>query len=317
MCAQITHPRTHPFDIGMQRPHLRCGRAAPDHGMTMGEGVTATHHTGQAVVRKIDCCQPIARIALAAPLDNLHEARVRRCQVIKIDAILDLQLPVAIEHIGRIAGHDLEALFALVDHHVKEHTGVTQVLIETRHSGVQAAEQEAAILAEPRNRLQAVIFTREIRRVAGMRLVFDIDDLAARVICPAMVMADMELLIALLGVADQRAAVATGIQPGAQLPAAIARHDDRRAPDGGGEKIVRVGHLTGKTEKHPGALENVSHFEFEYRGLAKNVAMNAESLARIKHQPRRIDRHGRSDANLEHTLDFNRHPEGQRPHADR
>src|SRR6202012_2789438 len=86
---------------------------------------------------------PGARLAL---LQYVDIGAVGGREVVIVEAVLELQFPVAVERVAAGAGHELElAAVALVDDEIEEGTGVAKEFVERRHVRGQAREHEAAI----------------------------------------------------------------------------------------------------------------------------------------------------------------------------
>ena len=65
--------------------------------------------------------------------------------MIRVDAVIELQLPIAAIGIGHAAGHELHPVRALLHREIEEEPHVAEEFLERRHIGRQAAENQAAI----------------------------------------------------------------------------------------------------------------------------------------------------------------------------
>src|SRR5579871_4091003 len=108
-----------------------------------------------------------ARVAL---LEDVDIGGVRGGEVVVVEAVLELQLPIAVERVGARARHELDlAGLALVDDEIKEGAGVAEEIFERRYVGRQACEQEAAIGSELCHRQQVMVGVGEGRRILPAR----------------------------------------------------------------------------------------------------------------------------------------------------
>ena len=76
--------------------------------------------------------------------------------MITVGAVLDLQLPVAVIHVGRTAAQHFQAFRCLVDHLVDDDPGFAQVIAELRNGVAETAEQETPVVFEAGQALQIV-----------------------------------------------------------------------------------------------------------------------------------------------------------------
>ena len=74
--------------------------------------------------------------------------------VVTVRAILSGELPVALVGIGRGAPQDFQTVFRLIHDVVNDLGGFPQVFLKGHHIGIQAAEEEAAIVAKLRQLLE-------------------------------------------------------------------------------------------------------------------------------------------------------------------
>ena len=72
-------------------------------------------------------------------------------EVIRIGAILKLELPIGIVCKRNDARNEFDALGALIPNEVNQRTRTTEILLKRRHTRFKAAEHEPAIFGETRN----------------------------------------------------------------------------------------------------------------------------------------------------------------------
>ena len=209
--------------------------------------------------------------------------------MVDVGRILDLHLPIAVVGVVDDAGHHLQPLGSLIDDEVDENAGVTEMLFQRRHVGIEAAEQEAAIFGERGDRPETVIFLVERGRIGAGLLGGDRDVAPGAVVGPGMVGADMCAAVAVRSVAHQRAAMAARIDQAVELTLAVTRHDHRLAADEPGEEIVRLGRLAGEADEHPTSLEDMLHFELEDLFRAVGVGMNLKDALVRPVDDQRVD----------------------------
>ena len=90
---------------------------------------------------------------------------------------------------------------------------------------------------------------------------------------PAVVGADQAVGVALLGLADARAAMAADIVEGADRAGAVAQHDDRFAAHLVGEEVARPRHLEGVADENPVAMKNPCQIGREDLGSHIKIAL--------------------------------------------
>ena len=73
---------------------------------------------------------------------------VHRADVISVGAILQLELPVAVVNVRRIAAQNFETFGCLVDHLVDDHAGRAQPVVERQDVRVDAAEEKSAVISK-------------------------------------------------------------------------------------------------------------------------------------------------------------------------
>ena len=117
----------------------------------------------------------VAGLCLLTAPDDFHEARVRRGQVILVDAVVHLQLPVGIVGVGYAAGQAFHALRALFHGAVDEEFQIAEVALQGRHVRTEASEEQALVAGEAREGNEVVVLGVERGRVAGGLSVLDVD----------------------------------------------------------------------------------------------------------------------------------------------
>ena len=167
---------------------------------------------------------------------------------------------------------------------------LAEVVRQRRHVGVEAAEQEAAVVLEPRDLRQVMrAVAVEGLRVAGGLGVLHLQQLAGVVEGPAVERTGVGRLVAALEAAEHRAAVRTGVDEGVEFALAIPGDDDRLAADVRREEVVVVRHLALVGEIDPVALEDRLHLQLEQLGVGEDVAGHAEDAALGVVLQRRLD----------------------------
>jgi transcription elongation GreA/GreB family factor len=199
-----------------------------------------------------------------------------RGEVIGIDAIVELQLPIAAIGVGDAAGHELHAVGPLIHREIEEDAHLAQELGQRRHVPREAAEDEALVAFEARQRQEIVALRIEARRIEGGAAVLDGVVPAGAIVGPAVIGAGEVARIALLGTDDHRAFVAADIEESVDAVVGVARDDDGRARDPGRREIVGLRHLRFDGEEGPAPLEDEFALELEERGIGEDVAMHAE-----------------------------------------
>ena len=273
--AQVARLAQHPVGAGFaklldpllalapQRPVFGVGPVGPQQDVAVLEGVGAAALLGPlAGVHGLD------RVDLAvctAPAGGGGVVPVHRGHVIAIRTVLGLQLPVAVEGVGRGATQHFDAVGRLVDDHVDDLGRFAQVLLDRDDVGIDAAEQEATIVGEGAELVHVVAaFAVEARRVAGVgRLVLDLQQLALVVEGPAVEGAGEARLVALLVPAQHCTAVRAGVGQRIELAVLAAGDDDGLATDEDGQEVVHVGDLALVCEIDPVAFEDVLHLQLE------------------------------------------------------
>jgi hypothetical protein len=148
-----------------------------------------------------------------ALLQDVDIGGVGGAEMVVIQPILELQLPVGVEGVGDFAGHDLELSGrALVDDEIEKPPGLAKKLVERRNIGGKAGKDEPAIAVEPRHPDQVVIGLIETGRILTGGAFGNRDIATAAIIRPGVVAADMQFAVSAPERAHQGAAVAAGVE---------------------------------------------------------------------------------------------------------
>ena len=285
--TQVARVLNHP--VSRRFAAARCKLVAPrEVGPVFGIGPLGPQQQ-MAMVERIEAA------ALLAPLAGVHRADlvdagfallalvgrgrivpVHRRDMVAIGAVLCLQLPVALEGVGRCAAQHFQPVAGLVDDHIDDARRLTQKLGQRLDVRIQAAEQEAAVAFETRDFLEVVrAFLVEAVRVTGVFRVLHLEQLAAVVEGPAMEGAGVGRLVAALVAAECGATVAACIDECVQLALAVAGDHDRLAADMGRVVVIVIRDLAFVRQVDPVALEDVLHLEFKQCLVGKGAAMQA------------------------------------------
>ncbi len=124
--------------------------------------------------------------------------------------------------------------------------------------------------------MQIVVLAVERRVILTVLHLRDTDILAATVVGPRVIAADVDLRIADAKRADDCAAMPAGVEEAADEPGRVAHQDHGLAADGRRDEIVRFRNLALEADEHPCALEDVRDFELVDRGIGEDIAMDAE-----------------------------------------
>jgi hypothetical protein len=106
--------------------------------------------------------------------EDADVGRVRRGEVIGVGAVFELQLPVGLERERHRAGHQFEAIRALIGDEIQQLGRFAQMCFQRRHVCIEAAEQEAAIFAEGGQGGQVVALRVEALGIAAGALQFHV-----------------------------------------------------------------------------------------------------------------------------------------------
>ena len=111
------------------------------------------------------------------------EHAVEGGHVVAVDAVLGLQLPVAVHYVGGAARHDFQPILRLIGQEVDPARCGSQMVLERGHIASQAPEHEPLIGVEGADPTEVEAFARAFR-VARL-LVLDADAASAAVVHPA------------------------------------------------------------------------------------------------------------------------------------
>ena len=189
---------------------------------------------------------------------------MNRGDVVAVDAVLGLQLPVAADHVGRRAGHHLQPVLRLVGQKIDPAGGGAEMVFERRHFARQAAEDEPLVGVERADPAQIEALAREPGVGKTPFLVLDPDAAPAEIVGPAVEAAGERPRVAPLERGQQRAAMRARVDEAAERAVLLAHDEDRLAADFGGEVIARVLDLPLVAEEHPSALEDALDLGLEH-----------------------------------------------------
>jgi hypothetical protein len=138
------------------------------------------------------------------------------------------------------------------------------VFPERQHIGIEAAEQEAAIILKACDLCQVMraILVEGLGISRAFRIL-RLEQLAGVVEGPAVEWAGIGGLVAALVTADHRAPMRACVEESVELTLAVPRDDDRLATDIAGDVVVVVRDLALVREIDPVSLPDVFHLEFE------------------------------------------------------
>src|SRR5260370_29776512 len=103
---------------------------------------------------------------------------------------------------------------------------------------------------------------------------------------------DQPVGVALLGLADARAAMAADIVEGADRAGAVAQHADRFACHLVGEEVARTWHLEGIADENPMAVKNPCQIGGEDLGCPVEIALQRSARPVFGDQAGKLRRHG-------------------------
>src|SRR6202035_395828 len=93
-----------------------------------------------------------------------------------------------------------------------------------------------------------------------------------------MVAADMQFAVAVLERAQQRAAMAAGVEQAANFVVLIPGQQYRMPADMGGDEVVWVRNLGFEADENPGRLEDVSDLRFIDFRIDKGATVDLEDM---------------------------------------
>src|SRR5271170_5877035 len=149
----------------------------------------------------------------STPLQNVHIRAVRRCEMVVVQAVLKLQLPVRVERIGYFSRYDLNLpCWTLIDDEIEKRFRLPQIVIKRRNVGRKTGKHEAAIAVKPRHANQIVIGIIKARGILTGCAFRNGRIATAAIVRPAMIAANMQFLVSTSKGADQRAAVPASVE---------------------------------------------------------------------------------------------------------
>ncbi|MCY1403488.1 hypothetical protein D9M71_186720 [compost metagenome] len=216
----------------------------------------------------------IGGIDLLAMLHRGDVVVVHGADVITVQTVFVLQLPVTVVAVGRLAGQYFQlARRGLRDHHVEEHFGIAQVVFQRIAAiDVQANEHEAFVAFDP-GLLQAAGCLVEAFRIFARGL--DLDQAAITFVAPGMERTGEGRLIAVADASQGRAPVLASIDQRVELIVAIAGDDHGLTTRTHRQKVIGVGDFTLVAGVDPVLLEDQFHLQVEQFRLGEDVAGDA------------------------------------------
>ena len=207
----------------------------------------------------------------------IQPRRVRRNQMVIVDAVLDQKLPVRPDVVFLGAGNDLHLSGRrLVDDEIDIVLGVAEIAVEIDRLAIEIGEVEIAVGLEPRHRHQAHFAF--VERLAIGILARHRLEPAVGMIGPTVIHAVELPGIAFALAADQRAAVAAAIDQRAHGTFAVAAEDDRPPRHRAGLEVAGVFDLRGVADIGPAAVENGALFALENVVRDEHFAIDEERL---------------------------------------
>ena len=200
-------------------------------------------------------------------------------EVVIIQSILELQLPVRIEGVGKFTRHDLNLSGrALIDDEIKKRSRLAEKIIEIGNVSRKARKYETAVTVEPRHAYQVVIGIVECWGILTGRAFRNGNVAAAAVVRPCMIAADMQFPVSAPERAHQRASMAAGVEKAVDLVVLIPRQQHRMPADMGGDEVMRIRYLGFKADENPGRLEDVLHLRFVDFRIDKRATVDLEDM---------------------------------------
>src|SRR5262249_12479861 len=208
----------------------------------------------------------------------VEPGRVRRDQVIVVDAVLDQELPVRLDVVLLHARDDLHAAGRrLVDPQTDVLLGAREITEQVDRVAIEVEEPEVAVTFEPRHRDEAHLRLVEARRI-GL-LARHVAQRTVQLIGPAVIHAVEIARIAFALAAHHGAAVAARVDQAADRAVAVAAEDDRPAGRPAGAEIARVLELRRMADIDPATVE-------------QRALLALEDVTRHEHLALDLERHG-------------------------
>ena len=231
------------------------------------------HHDAVAIAQILDIAAGVheREKIFGIAVERGQEALVNDGEMIGVGRILELDFPVAGKGEAMFA-HRLDGETAALFHEqVDPRLGAPKEAVERFDLFVEGREDQAVIFFDAQLD-QAIIGLVEILIALGQR---QAAQLAVLRIGPRMIGADEARGIALARFAHRRAAVAAAVDHDMNFARLGAVHDDRLAPDMGGDEIAGFGNVADVRDPDPGAVEDAVHLLLEDRRIAIERGVDA------------------------------------------
>ena len=132
-------------------------------------------------------------------IGNLQKTLVGYIQMIAIQAVLDLHLPVTVKGVTGHARDQFHAIHRLIHQQVDKLAHIAQVLFQGGYIGLDTAKDPAPIFCDFRHWLEAKVERFEGVAISGVFVVLNRNIFAVIVEYPAVVATGMEFSVALAG----------------------------------------------------------------------------------------------------------------------
>ena len=199
--------------------------------------------------------------------------------MIHVDDVLDLELPVAAEHVFVDAAAQIDRARGRAIHDLVDAVpGRPEMGFEIGHVRAKAREHEAAIKADSRHASHAERGIAEVEVFAVAARHGNRVEIAIGLEGPAVIGAAEQLRIALRLGADDGAAMTAAVVDHSDLAFVVAHEDDGHQPDARRDEIAGLGHQAVMPDIDPAAVEDPLHLEREDVRIAIERAVNAVGI---------------------------------------
>src|SRR5699024_4457526 len=182
--------------------------------------------------------------------------------VVAIGTVFCLQLPVAVIGVGGRTTQYFQALRRLVNEHVHDGAGGTQVLMECPGAWVQRTQEAAAVALQASVARQAMAATgAEVFWVSALFLLLDLKRATVIGEGPAVERTSDGGAVVRLTAAQHRTTVGTRINQRVELTIFGAGDHDGLAANIGGVVVTNVWNLGLMRKENPVTFEDVAHFQ--------------------------------------------------------
>ena len=267
-------------DGGVAGAHAGVGHVAKQHAMAVVEGKPAIVGIRVAgaelavVQRRAGTCAVLG-VDLLAMLHGGHVVVVHGADVITVQAVFVLQLPVAVVGVGGLAWQHFQLTGGrLRHHHVEEHFGVAQEIFQAVGAVHVQADKHKALVAVDARFFQAAGGLVETFRVFPGRL--DLHQSAIALVAPGVERAGEGGLVALAHAGEGSAAMLAGVDQRVEPAFAVTGDDHRLAPGAHRHEVVVIGQFAFVAGVDPVFFEDQLHLQVEQFGLGEHVAGDAE-----------------------------------------